>query len=112
MDYSPIPNQLRDPANGHHAPFGIGKLLMIALQMLFIPRVLLHSLIIVHAVEHDLAEAVKVCELRHLVVKKPCHKAARLGSVVDLWLLSENENDSRLRESWCFMTTKDEMTWG
>ena len=84
IHHFPIPYKLRDPPDCHHALFGVCKLLMVSHQMLLVPRILLHLLVIIRAFEHNLAEAVKVCQVGHLVVKEPAHEGARLDCVVDL----------------------------
>lgn len=52
--------------------------------MPFIPRIILHPLIVIHVLEHDLAEAVEVGQVGHLSVEEPAHERASLGGVVDL----------------------------
>ena len=52
--------------------------------MLLVPRVLFHPLVIINTLEHDLAEAVEVGQIGHLMVEESAHQAATTGRVVDL----------------------------
>lgn len=84
IDFYPVSNKLCNPSNSHHASFGICKLLVIPHQMVFVPWILLHSFVVIHAVKYNLAETVKVCQVHHLVVEEPGHEASGLNRVVDL----------------------------
>lgn len=57
---------------------------MIPIQMLLIPRILLHGLVMFQALEDDLTEAVKVRDVAHLAVEELRHEGAGGGLVVDL----------------------------
>ena len=52
-----------------HASLGICKLLVIANEMLLIPRVLFHTFVVLNVPEYYLAEAVKICDVGHLAVE-------------------------------------------
>ena len=58
--------------------------MMIAHKMLLIPRILLHTLVVVHALEHDLTEAVEVRDIHHLWVDELRHHGAGGRLVVNL----------------------------
>ena len=47
---------------------------MIPNQMLLVPRILFHALIVLNALEDDLAKAVKVCDIGHLWVEELAHQ--------------------------------------
>ena len=53
--------------------------------MLLIPRILLHALVILDALEDYLTEAVEVGHVAHLRVEELRHEGPRGGLVVDLW---------------------------
>lgn len=57
---------------------------MVPSQMLLIPRILLHPLIILHTTKDDLAETVEVGDVGHLGVVELAHERAGGGCVVDL----------------------------
>ena len=59
---------------------------MVPNQMLLIPRILLHLFVMIDTFEHNLAKAVEVGQVGHLVVEQPAHEGAGLGRVVDLTL--------------------------
>ena len=69
------------------APLGIRKILMIPHQMLLVPRIQLHPLIILDAPEHHLAEAVEVRHVGELRVVELRHERSRRTRVVDLMML-------------------------
>jgi hypothetical protein len=73
-----ISYKFSDPANCHFTSFRICKILMIANQMLFIPRIVFHSLIVVDALEYHLAETVIVGHIDHLGIDQLAHQLARL----------------------------------
>lgn len=50
------------------ASLGVCKLLMIAYQVLLIPRILLHPLVVFKTLENHLTETVKVGNIAHLRV--------------------------------------------
>lgn len=79
-----IPHELGYPADGHHAPLSVGKVLVVPRQVLLVPRVLLDSLVVLDAFEDDLTEAVKVHEIVHLVIVELVHQGPGLGCVVNL----------------------------
>lgn len=54
------------------------------LKVFFVPWILLHSFVVVYAVKHDLAKAVKVGQSRHLVVEEFGHQVPSFSCVVDL----------------------------
>ena len=58
---------------------------MVPDQMLLVPRILLHALIVFDALEDDLAEAIEVGHVAHLRVEKLRHQGARGFLVVDLY---------------------------
>jgi hypothetical protein len=57
---------------------------MITDQMLFIPRIFLHALVIFQALEDYLTEAVKVCCVGHLRIEKLRHERACGDWIVNL----------------------------
>jgi hypothetical protein len=90
VDNLSVPHKLLNPSYGHptfnqneytisffrgqisrylHASLGICKLLVIANEMLLIPRVLFHTFVVLNVPEHYLAEAVKICDVGHLAVE-------------------------------------------
>lgn len=56
-----------------HAPLRICEVLVIANEMLLIPRVLLHALVVLETLEDDLTEAVEVRNIGHLRVEELRH---------------------------------------
>lgn len=70
------------------ASLRIREHLMIIHQMLLVPRILLHLLVVVYALENDLAEAVKVGEVAHLRVEEFGHQGAGGALVVNLCIFS------------------------
>ena len=103
----PIPYKLFDPTDSHparkvnnllllltryvhvidysHALLRVGKLLMVPDQMLLVPRILLHALIVFDALEDDLAEAIEVGDVAHLRIEKLRHHGTRGFLIVDLY---------------------------
>ena len=61
---------------------------MIMHEMLLIPRVLLHALIVFDTLEHYLTETVKVGHIAHLRVEELRHQGTGSTLVVDLFLPS------------------------
>ena len=59
-------------------------MLVIVDEMLLVPRILLHALVILDRLEDHLAEAVEVGDVAHLRVEELRHKGARGALVVDL----------------------------
>ena len=57
---------------------------MILHQMLLVPRILLHALVVVYALENNLTEAVKVGDVAHLRVEELGHQGAGGALVVNL----------------------------
>lgn len=88
VDDVAVPHKLGYPANGHHAPLDVGKVFVVAHQVLLVPGVVLDALVVLDAFENDLAKAVKVGQVVHLVVVELVHHGARFCGVVDLvgWL--------------------------
>lgn len=75
-----------------HASFRVSELFVITNQMLLVPGVLLHTLIILKTLEHDLAETVEVGDIGHLRIKQLSHQSTSLALIVDLRRLSaENQ---------------------
>lgn len=60
---------------------------MVAHEMLLVERILLDALVVLQALEHNLAEAVKVRDITHLRVKELAHQSSRGFLVVDLMRL-------------------------
>ena len=58
---------------------------MVPNQMLLVPRILLHALIVFDALKDDLAEAIEVGDVAHLWIEKLRHQGARGFLVVDLY---------------------------
>ena len=104
-----IPNELLNPSNRHpvrvaisehslspgrenqsvylRAPLRIRKVLMIIHQMLLIPRILLHTLVILNILKNNLAEAIEVRNIAHLRVEELGHQRARRALVMDLFCI-------------------------
>ena len=57
---------------------------MIIHQMLLIPWILLHALVVLYALEKNLAEAIEVGNVAHLRVEELGHQRARGALVVNL----------------------------
>lgn len=81
-----------DPADRHGTPLDIGEFLVVARQVLLIPRVLPDPPEVVDAPEDGLTKDVKVGEVVHLVIEQPVHHRPGLGRVVDL----DQQNDELL----------------
>jgi hypothetical protein len=96
-----ISHELLDPSYGHpvgrqssshsakinasiHAPLSVCKSFMIAGEMLLVPRILLHTLVVFNTLEDDLAKAVEIRHIGHLRVEKMWHQSTSGGLVVDL----------------------------
>ena len=58
---------------------------MIIHQMLLVPWILLHALVVLHALEKNLAEAIEVGDVAHLRVEQLGHQGARGALVVNLF---------------------------
>jgi hypothetical protein len=67
-----------------HAPLSVGELLVIVVQILFIPGILLEAFVDLNVFEDDLAEAVKVRHVNHLGVDELSHQSARAALIMDL----------------------------
>ena len=74
---------------GLRASLRIGKHLVIIHQMLLIPWILLHVLVVVYALENDLAEAVIGGEVAKLRVDECGHLGAGGALVVNLFAFSQ-----------------------
>lgn len=57
---------------------------MVTDKMLFIPRILFHALVVFNVLEHDLAEAVEICNVCHLRVEQFGHQSAGRTLIMDL----------------------------
>lgn len=63
--------------------------------MLLVPVILLHLLIMIHALKHNLTETVKISQIRHLVVEQMAHQGSGFGRIVYLstyqWCVSKED---------------------
>ena len=57
---------------------------MVAHQVLFVPRVLLHPLVVVYAFKHHLTKTIEVRQIGHLMIKEKFHEFTGLCCIVDL----------------------------
>ena len=112
----PVSHKLFDPPNSHAARDQsslhviresrrnlralpcISKFLMVTDQMLLVPWILLHALVVFHILEDDLAETVNVGKIAHLWIEKLCHQGARSFLVVDLLVGEVSRGINALRD--------------
>lgn len=76
MRYSPKDNLL--------ALLRISKFLVVTDQVLLIPGILLHGLVVLEALEDDLAEAIIVCDIAHLRVEELRHQGSCRSLIMNL----------------------------
>ena len=60
---------------------------MIIHQMLLVPWILLHALVVLYALENNLTEAIEVGDVAHLRVEQLGHQGARGALVVNLFAI-------------------------
>lgn len=66
------------------APFCVGKLEVIIEKVFLIPRILLHTLVILNRLENNLTEAIVVGNITHLWIEKMRHEFACACLIVNL----------------------------
>lgn len=67
-----------------HASLRIRELLMVAHQMLLVPRVFFHPLVVLQVPEQHLTEAVEIGDVGHLRIEKLAHQGTGRACVVYL----------------------------
>jgi hypothetical protein len=66
------------------APFCVGELEMIIEKVFLVPRILLHSLVVLNRFKDNLAEAIEVGDVTHLWIKQVRHEVACTSLIVYL----------------------------
>jgi len=58
---------------------------MISCNLLFVPIIFPHALVVLNALKRHLAKAIEFCQIDHVLVKELSHGIAGLGRVVNLF---------------------------
>lgn len=84
IDCFPVPHKLRNPADCHFASLDIGKIQMVSGELLLVPFVLAHPLVILDTFEYNLAEAIVISHVNKVRVEELGHHRSGFSVVVNL----------------------------